>query len=152
LFFDEAADAFRRGGMPLLYALTLVNGARSVQVVRGEGSALTWLETATEVAGDCGAQRIREEAARVRAYVLAGRASTGPTGLHVPVSLDVLTDREREIAELAAVGKRSREIADQLFLSARTVDSHLSRIYRKLDISSRAALSRLVAQKVAERG
>jgi DNA-binding CsgD family transcriptional regulator len=149
--FGRAADSFRRGGMPLLQALTLVNGARSAQAVKGDEEALTWLRTATEVSGDCGALRVREEAARVRAHLLAGRSSAGwPTGSYEPVSLDVLTGREREIAELAAAGKRSREIADELFLSARTVDSHLSRIYRKLDISSRAALSRLVAQTPGE--
>jgi DNA-binding CsgD family transcriptional regulator len=149
--FARAADSFRRGGMPVLQALTLVNGARSVQVAQGDEEALGRLETATEVAGDCGALRIREEAARLRTHILAGRSSAGwPTGMYEQVSLDVLTDREREIAELAAAGKRSREIADQLFLSARTVDSHLNRIYRKLDISSRAALSRLVARTSAE--
>ncbi|MER6122058.1 LuxR family transcriptional regulator [Streptomyces sp. NPDC001795] len=151
--FDRAADSFRRGNMPMLQALTLVNGAPSIHVARSEEAALTWLETATEVSGDCGALRIREEAARVRAHILARRSSAGwPAGPYAPASLDVLTDREREIAQLAAVGKRSREIADQLFLSARTVDSHLSRIYRKLDISSRAALSRLVAQMPGEQG
>lgn len=53
----------------------------------------------------------------------------------------LLTGREWEIAELAAAGRRSREIANQLFLSPRTVEAHLARIYRKLDVSSRAALA-----------
>jgi DNA-binding CsgD family transcriptional regulator len=58
-----------------------------------------------------------------------------------PHRLGLLTEREREIAELAAEGKRSREIADQLFLSPRTVEAHLARVYRKLEVSSRAALT-----------
>jgi DNA-binding CsgD family transcriptional regulator len=52
-----------------------------------------------------------------------------------------LTDREREIAALAADGRPSREIAARLYLSVRTVDNHLGRIYDKLGVSSRAELA-----------
>ena len=52
-----------------------------------------------------------------------------------------LTDREREIAVLAAAGQSSRLIAERLFLSVRTVDNHLGRIYDKLGVSSRADLA-----------
>jgi DNA-binding CsgD family transcriptional regulator len=51
-----------------------------------------------------------------------------------------LTDREREIALLAAAGHPSRAIAERLYLSVRTVDNHLARIYDKLGVSSRADL------------
>lgn len=57
---------------------------------------------------------------------------------------DLLTDRERQIAVLVTTGKRSRDVAEQLFLGKRTVDAHLARIYRKLDVSSRAALTHLL--------
>jgi DNA-binding CsgD family transcriptional regulator len=59
--------------------------------------------------------------------------------------LAVLTGRERQIAQLAATGRASRDIAAQLSLSPRTVDTHLSRVYRKLNLPSRAALASLVA-------
>ena len=52
-----------------------------------------------------------------------------------------LTDREREIAVLAAAGDTSRVIAERLYLSVRTVDNHLGRIYDKLGVSSRAQLA-----------
>jgi DNA-binding CsgD family transcriptional regulator/tetratricopeptide (TPR) repeat protein len=52
-----------------------------------------------------------------------------------------LTDREREIAMLAAAGQPSRIIAERLYLSVRTVDNHLGRIYTKLGVSSRAELA-----------
>jgi DNA-binding CsgD family transcriptional regulator len=45
------------------------------------------------------------------------------------------------VAGLAASGASSREIADKLFLSARTVDNHLLRVYTKLGISSRDELA-----------
>jgi DNA-binding CsgD family transcriptional regulator len=61
-------------------------------------------------------------------------------------SLSSLTRREREIASIAGTGKRTREIAEVLSVSPRTVDVHLSRIYRKLNIPSRAALARLMAE------
>jgi DNA-binding CsgD family transcriptional regulator len=52
-----------------------------------------------------------------------------------------LTAREREVAMLAATGHSSRVIAERLYLSARTVDNHLSRIYEKLGVSGRAELA-----------
>jgi predicted ATPase/DNA-binding CsgD family transcriptional regulator len=56
-----------------------------------------------------------------------------------------LTRREREIAGLVATGLGNREIAQQLFLSKRTVDSHIEHIFGKLDITSRGQLSDWVA-------
>lgn len=52
-----------------------------------------------------------------------------------------LTAREREVALLAARGRTSAEIAETLFLSVRTVDTHLHRIYRKLQITGRRELA-----------
>jgi DNA-binding NarL/FixJ family response regulator len=54
-------------------------------------------------------------------------------------SPDGLTGREVEVVRLAAAGLSNREIAVQLFLSEKTVARHLSNIYTKLGISSRAA-------------
>lgn len=56
-----------------------------------------------------------------------------------------LTRREREVAQLASTGRSSRQIADELFLSTRTVDNHLQRTYEKLGISSRAELAEALA-------
>lgn len=59
--------------------------------------------------------------------------------------LSALTPAEREVAERVADGLTSRQIAEALFVSPRTVDTHLAHIYRKLDISGRARLAALVA-------
>ncbi len=56
-----------------------------------------------------------------------------------------LTDREREIAELVALGRTNREIGEALFLSEHTVRNHLVRIFDKLGVSRRAELAGLVA-------
>jgi DNA-binding CsgD family transcriptional regulator len=52
----------------------------------------------------------------------------------------VLTDRERQIARLAASGVPSRTIAEQLYISSRTVENHLQRIYGKLGVTGRVEL------------
>jgi DNA-binding NarL/FixJ family response regulator len=55
-----------------------------------------------------------------------------------------LTTRELEVARLAARGLSSRAIAEELVLSVRTVESHLYRVYTKLDVSDRAELAALL--------
>jgi len=55
--------------------------------------------------------------------------------------LDSLTAAERLVAERVAGGLTSRKIAEELFVSPRTVDAHLTHIYRKLDITSRSRLA-----------
>ena len=60
-----------------------------------------------------------------------------------------LTSRERQVAELAADGAKSREIADRLFLSPRTVENHLQRVYAKLGVNGRAQLRPGAAEPAA---
>ena len=56
-------------------------------------------------------------------------------------SVQELTPREREIALLAASGLTSRQIAERLVVSVRTVDNHLQHAYRKLGIARREELA-----------
>jgi DNA-binding CsgD family transcriptional regulator len=56
-------------------------------------------------------------------------------------SRDELTEAERRVADLAAQGLRNREIASSLYISVATVEAHLSRVYRKLGLRSRAELA-----------
>ena len=67
-----------------------------------------------------------------------GAVTPGLARLDAPTPL---TKRELEIALLAAKGLPSKDIAAQLYLSVRTVDNHLARIYDKLGVSGRAALT-----------
>jgi DNA-binding NarL/FixJ family response regulator len=60
--------------------------------------------------------------------------ASGPEAEH-------LTRREREVAGLAASGVSNKEIAARLYLSARTVENHLQRIYAKLGVTSRNQLA-----------
>ncbi|SFR04037.1 ATP-, maltotriose-and DNA-dependent transcriptional regulator MalT [Lentzea waywayandensis] len=58
---------------------------------------------------------------------------------------DALSGRERRVAELAAAGASNREIAGELFVTVRTVESHLSNVYRKLGVELRADLPAALA-------
>jgi DNA-binding NarL/FixJ family response regulator len=57
-----------------------------------------------------------------------------------------LTAAEQRIAELAAAGVTNRDMASTLFISPKTVEANLTRIYRKLNIHSRAELGRIMGQ------
>lgn len=84
----------------------------------------------------------------VRQADAAGSASP-PRALHIAASseadqLEELTSREREISWLVADGLTNREIAAELFLSVRTVETHVARALRKLDCDSRVELRRIL--------
>ncbi|MGE2719174.1 AAA family ATPase [Mycolicibacterium celeriflavum] len=75
--------------------------------------------------------------------VWADRARAAREELRAAASAPaVLTAAERRIAELAATGLTNRDVAGELFLSAKTVEATLARVYRKLGIRSRAELTR----------
>src|SRR5262249_24369752 len=73
------------------------------------------------------------------------RSELSRLGLRPPAPL-ALTDTEERVAALAAAGHTNRQVAQALFLSPKTVEANLARIYRKLGISSRAELGRAVAR------
>src|SRR6201999_4311365 len=60
---------------------------------------------------------------------------------------EALTPSERRVAELAATGQTNREIAQTLFVTEKTVETHLGRAFRKLDISSRRHLPDVAAPR-----
>jgi DNA-binding NarL/FixJ family response regulator len=61
--------------------------------------------------------------------------------------LDVLTPREREVLQLIARGYTYRECAEELFLSVKTIETHVSAVLRKLQLSNRRELTRWAAER-----
>ena len=86
----------------------------------------------------------RSWAQRAQAELRAcGVAATGVPGK--PDALEELTPQQRQIVRLASHGLTDREIGDRLFLSPRTVSSHLYRSYPKLGVASRHQLRDVIA-------
>jgi DNA-binding CsgD family transcriptional regulator len=60
---------------------------------------------------------------------------------------DTLTQSERRVAELATAGATNREIAARLLITVRTVETHLTSLYRKLGVAGRTALRGAILEK-----
>ncbi len=120
------------------------------EVARAFGEQGAWL-LAAEVFGQM-ADLIHEEGDFTRAaracalsYAFERRceAPDTPALRHRP---QLVTSREIEVATRAASGLTSPQIADELFISGRTVDNHLRSVYRKLDIAGREQLAEILGQ------
>ncbi|MFJ9031572.1 AAA family ATPase [Streptomyces sp. NPDC102274] len=92
------------------------------------------LRTATDLAQRCGALALAGVARRL--LVTAG----GRTRKMSASPLDMLTGMERRVAGLAAAGASNRSIAETLFVTVRTIETHLTSVYRKLGVSGRTEL------------
>jgi DNA-binding NarL/FixJ family response regulator len=121
------ASAFwRQLGAPYEMARTGVLIARAWLEVEDEGAARTALDAAR-----CTFEQLRATTDLAEVEQLWWKAAPPPrTGL---------TDREVQVLSLVAAGKTNRAIADELFISHKTVDRHLSNIFTKLGLSSRSA-------------
>ena len=139
---DDGVEALREAvavadGSParLEFAKALIALGSALRRARRPTDARDPLRRGFEAAGRCGAQPLAEHA-RAELYASGGRprrkALTGP---------DSLTPSERRIAELAVGGQSNREIAQTLFVTPKTVEVHLTSVYRKLGISWRAELA-----------
>ena len=103
--------------------------------------------SAAEIDG-CGALRFREQAERELCH-LGRRFHRRHGEAHQGAS--TLSAREREVAQLVVERKTNREVAAELFLSEKTVETHLRHIFGKLGVSSRGAVARALAGTGAER-
>jgi DNA-binding CsgD family transcriptional regulator len=74
--------------------------------------------------------------------LLAGLGSRGRRKRAHLIGPAALSDREREVAQLAIEGLLAREIAARLYIGERTVETHLANVYRKLGVASKLDLVR----------
>ena len=135
----EAIDAFERGDARLERARALADLGAMLRRRNRRTEARELLREALDIAYRAGARplagqaetELRATGARPRRVVLVG--------------LDSLTASERRIAELASEGLSNREIAQTLFVTARTVEGHLTSVFRKLRVHSRDELPAALA-------
>ena len=131
-------------GAPVEAALSRLLAGRALAAAGRAADGAAALEQAAAAFERHGAPRYRDEAelelGRLgrRTYRRSRPGKPGATGL------ESLTGRELEVARLVVDRKTNPEIAAELFLSQKTVETHLRNIFRKMDVSSRVELARAV--------
>lgn len=140
--FGTALELSRSAGWSLFQdARTQLLYGERLRRSRRRIDARTQLHSAIDAFDRLGAARWSE---RARAELEA----TGETiARRDPTAPEKLTPQELQIALQVAAGKSNRETAEALFLSPKTVEFHLTRVYRKLDLNSRAELIRLLIEE-----
>jgi DNA-binding CsgD family transcriptional regulator len=132
--FEEALAEHARSTAPFQHARTLLALGRTQRRAKKRGMARATLEGALAAFERLGAPLWAEQA----------RAELARIGGRTP-SRDELTEAESRIATLVADGRTNREVAAALFLTVHSVETALTRIYRKLGVRSRAELARQYA-------
>jgi len=137
--FERALALHREAGLPLEQARTLLSYGSRLHRARRRVEARKRLREALEIFERLGSPLWSDQArAELRAAGAVDRARYGDP--------EELTAQEVRVARAVARGGTNREVAAELFLSPKTIDFHLGRVYRKLDIHSRAELATLVAE------
>lgn len=130
----EAVDVLDGSTARLEHAKALAALGSGLRLARKPTEAREPLRRALELAGSCGAAGLAE---RVRSELHAAGSRPRRDALS---GVESLTPSERRVADLAAAGRANREIAQELYVTPKTVEVHLSSAYRKLGIGSRHEL------------
>jgi DNA-binding CsgD family transcriptional regulator len=130
---EEAFAHHERLDNPFEFARTKLVEGTILRRAKRRGKARAALEQALHAFDELGTplwgQRAQEQIARLGLRPAAGE----------------LTDTESKLANLVAAGRTNREVASELFISVKTVEANLTRIYRKLGVHSRTELARRIA-------
>jgi DNA-binding NarL/FixJ family response regulator len=143
----EAAAGAQRSGARIEAARARLLAGRALALAGERENAIEQLERAEADLSACGARRLRDEAAsELRAL---GKRVARPAGTRPSVAdaVDRLSPREHEVAELVATGQANKQIAATLHLSVNTVESHLKRIFAKLEVRNRAAVAAALVRR-----
>jgi class 3 adenylate cyclase/DNA-binding CsgD family transcriptional regulator len=135
----EAVEVLAASPAHLEHARSLVELGAALRRGNRRSDARNFLRQGLELAHRCGAAPLAERAQ-------AELAATGARPRRLVLSgIDALTPSERRVAQLAADNLTNKEIAQALFVTTKTVEVHLSNVYRKLEIPSRAQLGKALA-------
>ena len=139
-----SAAAADEAGAPVEAALSRTLAGLALAQTGERDRAATELQRAAREFEARGALRYRDEAERELrklGHHIHRRTRSGRTDW---TGIESLTDREHQVARLVVDRKTNPEIAAELFLSQKTVETHLRNIFRKLDVASRVELARAV--------
>jgi DNA-binding CsgD family transcriptional regulator len=144
---ERAVDLYRDGPRPLAYASALEDLGRA-RAQHGEaataiGSFDDALSITTRTGAEWDSARLRGRLRRLgvrRRYAPSERPKTGWASL---------TDPEVNVSTLAAEGRTNRQIAESLFISPHTVNTHMRHVFEKLGINSRVQLTRFVQEQTS---
>jgi DNA-binding CsgD family transcriptional regulator len=132
----EAVDVLDGSPATLVRARALVDLGALLRRAGRRAEALAPLRDGLDLAHRCAADALAKQA---RGELVLAGARPRRDAAH---GRDALTASELRVARMAADGMTNREIAQDLFVSLRTVETHLTHVYRKLSIDSRDALAR----------
>jgi DNA-binding CsgD family transcriptional regulator len=140
----EAVDVLAPSPARLEHAKALVGLGAALRRRKERSQARELLRRSVELAHSCGASGLVERANQELAATGARPRKVLLTGL------ESLTASERRVAQLAAEEMSNKEIAQALFVTVKTVEVHLSHVYRKLEIDSRRQLAAALTGAVTE--
>ena len=135
----EAVDVLEASEARLEHARALADLGAAVRRAGRRSEAREHLRAALDLADRCGASGLAED---VRVELLATGARPRRRRLS---GVESLTPSERRVAQLAAHGATTREIAQSLFVTTRTVEGHLTHAFRKLGVEARGQLAERLA-------
>ncbi|WP_170843094.1 helix-turn-helix transcriptional regulator [Streptomyces oceani] len=142
-FLGAAADRFTALGQPLETGHCLLERARVERGRRRNAAARAAVHEALTLFTGCEARPWAEQAGRSLAEFDTsggGRVEGGPSGTRTPEGFAALSANEQRIAWLVGDGATNQEVATQMFLSVKTIEAALTRVYRKLGVRSRTEL------------
>ncbi|MFF8499052.1 AAA family ATPase [Streptomyces anulatus] len=142
VMLEESVRSLGDSGDLLEVAHSLRALARVYDLTGSADEAKAAQTRALALARSCGVQLLAEKP-------FSGESDGPPKPL--AAQADALTEAERKVATLAARGHTNREIGKNLFITMSTVEQHLTRIYRKLDVPGRAALIPLLTGGIDQR-
>src|SRR5215471_4331051 len=139
-----SAAAAEEVGAPIEAALSRIAAGRALGHAGQGKRAVAELQHAAAQLDACGALRYRDVAERELGKLghrVHRRTRPGKPGA---ADIESLTERELQVARLVADRKTNPQIAAELFLSQKTIETHLRNIFRKVDVSSRVGLARAI--------